>query len=277
MAPLLAGVEVQVRRMDWGLAIHSELGVSRLGPDLSCVSDDPNRYVAAVTRELLRRGIEVHSARVVVRSDLPMGRGFSSSAALSVAAAKAMAGHAGVELDADTAAEIALAAERDDLGVGCGPMDPLACAHGRVLHIRWPGGEREVLDGEPMVLAAGFAGGMSSSVILDALSTHQERADVRDAIDGWGRLADEGREALNDPAALGALMNEAQALYDAIELPELAAPKLHKARERIADLCTGSKFTGAGGDRSLVAVFADLETQAEAGRRLHEMGLVTVS
>ena len=128
-----------------------------------------------------------------------------------------------------------------------------------------------------MVLAAGFAGGMSSSVILDALSTHQERADVRDAIDGWGRLADEGREVLNDPAALGALMNEAQALYDAIELPELAAPKLHKARERIADLCTGSKFTGAGGDRSLVAVFADLETQAEAGRRLHEMGLVTVS
>jgi mevalonate kinase len=277
VAPLTAAVEVQVRRMDWGLAIHSELGVSRLGVDGRCVENDPNRYVAAVARELMRRGIPVASARVVVRSDLPMGRGFSSSAALSVAAASALAEYAGVTLSADTKAEVALSAERDDLGIGCGPMDPLACAHGAVLHIRWPHGEKTVLDGQPNLLAAAFSGAIPSRTILDALAANQERADVAAALDGWGRLADQGALVLDDAVALGALMNEAQDLYDAIDLDELAAPRLAEARAAIEDLCTGSKFTGAGGDRSLVAVFEDPAAQAEAGRRLHDLGLITVS
>lgn len=128
-----------------------------------------------------------------------------------------------------------------------------------------------------MVLAAGFGGAQPSRIILGALAANLHRADVAAAIDGWGELAERGADLLDEPVALGALLNQAQDLYDAIELPELAAPRLHKARAAIADLCTGSKFTGAGGDRSLVALFSDIGHQAEAGRRLHEMGLTAVS
>ena len=213
----------------------------------------------------------------MVRSSLPMGRGFSSSAAVCVASAVALAGHAQVELDPDTAAEVALAAERDDLGIGCGPMDPLACAHGRILHIRWPSGEKRLLDGEPLLLAAAFPTATNSDHILTALSENLNRSDVRKAIDGWGELAEEGAECISDPVALGALLNRAQALYDAIALPPLAAPGLGRARAAIDELCTGSKFTGAGGDRSLVAVFQHPDARAEAGRRLHELGLIAVS
>jgi len=277
VAPLEAAVEVQVRTLDWGLVVHSELGVSRLDVDARCIEDDPNRYVAAVARELMRRGIQVRGARTVVRSSLPMGRGFSSSAAVCVASAVALAAHAEVELDPDTAAEVALAAERDDLGIGCGPMDPLACAHGRVLHIRWPSGEKRLLDGEPLLLAAAFPEATRSEHILAALAENLNRSDVRKAIDGWGQLAEEGAECISDPVALGSLLTRAQELYDAIDLPALAAPGLKRAQAAIGDLCTGSKFTGAGGDRSLVAVFQHQDAQVEAGRRLHEMGLIAVS
>jgi galactokinase len=95
--------------------------------------DDPasttpgwGRYVAGVAAEL---GAVV-GMRGVVRSDLPLGSGLSSSASLEVAAALAL-GDVGTPLDV---AQRCQRAEQRATGVPCGIMDQLAVAAGRAGH-----------------------------------------------------------------------------------------------------------------------------------------------
>ncbi len=62
----------------------------------------------------------------LVMSDLPIGAGLASSAALEVALIRALCTALGAELDAVTIARIARAAENDFVGMPCGIMDPMA-------------------------------------------------------------------------------------------------------------------------------------------------------
>ncbi len=80
-------------------------------------------YLAGVVRVLQRRGAAPRGARVAVASNLPVGAGLSSSASLTVAAAKALSLLAGHRLDATELADIAFLAEHDEVGVHCGRMD----------------------------------------------------------------------------------------------------------------------------------------------------------
>ena len=82
-------------------------------------------YLAGVLRELwaaeaLPPG---GGARVAVASDVPIGAGVSSSAALTVAAAQALAALAGAKLSGRQIAGVAFRAETDHVGVRCGVMD----------------------------------------------------------------------------------------------------------------------------------------------------------
>jgi galactokinase len=67
-------------------------------------------------------------ARVAVASDVPIGAGVSSSAALTVAAAKALAALAGAQLTGRQIAGVAFRAEQDHVGVRCGVMDQTIAA-----------------------------------------------------------------------------------------------------------------------------------------------------
>ena len=89
-------------------------------------------YLAGVLRELW--ALEVlppnGSARVAVASDVPIGAGLSSSAALSVAVAKALA----PSLTPRQIAGVAFRAEHDHVGVRCGVMDQTISALGKRDH-----------------------------------------------------------------------------------------------------------------------------------------------
>ena len=86
-------------------------------------------YVAGVLRELVAAGVALPGgARVAVASDVPIGAGLSSSAALTVATAKALATLARVPLSARQIAGIAFRAEHDHVGVRCGIMDQTIAA-----------------------------------------------------------------------------------------------------------------------------------------------------
>ena len=89
-------------------------------------------YVAGVLRELW--ALEVippnGSARVAVASTVPVGAGLSSSAALTVAVAKALAPN----LQPRQIAGVAYRAEHDHVGVRCGVMDQTIAALGRRDH-----------------------------------------------------------------------------------------------------------------------------------------------
>ena len=123
--------------------------------------------------------------------------------------------------------------------------------------------------------------------ILAALATHHhaappthQTADVRDAIRIWGELAISGARALvlGELHDLGSTMNQAQQVYESYlaDLPELRAPGLVAACRMARNLgALGAKFSGAGGDGSVVALLPDGETAVALKQRFEAEGLST--
>jgi galactokinase len=97
-------------------------------------------YVKAAVEALRRAGVELRGFRGVLSSDVPIGAGMASSAALLVALTGALLRLAGRDADLYTVAELAYAAEREVLGVPCGRLDQYGSAFGRVslIHTRPP-------------------------------------------------------------------------------------------------------------------------------------------
>jgi galactokinase len=91
-------------------------------------------YVAGVAWAMLGAGYHLCGADMAIVSDLPAGSGLSSSAALEIAIARALAGVSGLTLDAHDAARLAQRAEHEFAGVACGIMDQLLVATAREGH-----------------------------------------------------------------------------------------------------------------------------------------------
>ena len=88
-------------------------------------------YVVGVMRELARHGAAPPGADLALTSDVPIGAGLASSAALTVAAAAALAALSGAALPADVLVEVAHRAEYEHAGVRCGIMDQTIAVHAR--------------------------------------------------------------------------------------------------------------------------------------------------
>jgi galactokinase len=91
-------------------------------------------YFAGVTWSLHQDGRPLQGWEGVVRGDVPIGAGLSSSAAVEVAAACAFAAVAGWEPEIVPTALACQRAENQWVGVGCGIMDQLVCLAGRKGH-----------------------------------------------------------------------------------------------------------------------------------------------
>jgi galactokinase len=88
-------------------------------------------YLAGVVRELRVIRAAPPGAEIAVATTLPIGAGLSSSAALTVATAKALSLLAGKRLSPAVLVEIAFRAEYHQVGVRCGRMDQTIAAHAR--------------------------------------------------------------------------------------------------------------------------------------------------
>src|SRR6185436_4814238 len=105
------------------------------------MSRDPQRawaaYIAGALVVLQREHGHAmrHGAKVLVRSDVPIGKGVSSSAALGVAALGARGTLAGVRLDERGLALGAQMVENLVVGAPCGVMDQMTAACGRSGHL----------------------------------------------------------------------------------------------------------------------------------------------
>src|SRR3954447_9312650 len=86
-------------------------------------------YPVGVAQELVRAGMPVDGANLLIRSTVPDGSGLSSSAALEVSSALAML--AGREFDPLELAKLCQRAERNFVGVPCGIMDQYISIFGR--------------------------------------------------------------------------------------------------------------------------------------------------
>ncbi|OBI12710.1 galactokinase [Mycobacterium sp. E2497] len=88
-------------------------------------------YVAGVIWALRQAGHPVPGGAMRITSDVPIGSGLSSSAALECAALGAIASAAGVRIDPKEQARLAQRAENDYVGAPTGLLDQLAALFGR--------------------------------------------------------------------------------------------------------------------------------------------------
>jgi galactokinase len=88
-------------------------------------------YVRGIAAILDRGPGRVTGADLLIASDVPIGAGLSSSAALEVACGYALAGLSGHALDLDRLALAAQHAEHEFAGMRCGIMDQMIACHGR--------------------------------------------------------------------------------------------------------------------------------------------------
>lgn len=84
------------------------------------------RYIEGCIRQLEQLGHQVPPLRIHVRSDVPLGAGLSSSAALEVATLRALRAYLELPLTDVELAQLAQKAEHAYAGVQCGIMDQMA-------------------------------------------------------------------------------------------------------------------------------------------------------
>jgi len=88
-------------------------------------------YVVGVASVFMEMGYQVSGADIFIYSDVPLGAGLSSSAAIEVSTAYALMKTNGLEIDTLNLAKICQKAENDFVGMKCGIMDQFVSIHGK--------------------------------------------------------------------------------------------------------------------------------------------------
>ncbi len=134
---LPAAIDLEIRvafvpTADRRVELRSEATGERASIDLDAIGPSPGAmagYVAGVAWALAGAGIATHGFRGTLASTLPPASGLSSSAALELAAAWALAADP-ASIDPLELARICQRAENAYVGVNCGLMDQFASANG---------------------------------------------------------------------------------------------------------------------------------------------------
>jgi len=88
-------------------------------------------YVVGVASTILDMGFQISGADIFIYSDVPLGAGLSSSAAIEVSTAYALMTVNGLEIDTLNLAKICQKAENNFVGMKCGIMDQFVSIHGK--------------------------------------------------------------------------------------------------------------------------------------------------
>ncbi len=244
-------------REDRQVNLHSEdYGVTesfRLG--------DPPEYSGLMS--YVRAAIHLLGERVPsgvdmrFRSEIPIGAGLSTSAALTVGSLMALDQLFALRLTRDEMAELAYVAEHDECGISCGRMDQYAIAHGGVTFIttREPASAQVLpIDQLPVVVGDSREPRKAAEVLgrtRDRLQAGDEV--VLDAFEKLHQYTLAGRDALvaGDGPRVGELMT----------LSQVQEKRIGASTPKIERLCAvsveagahGAKQMGAGGGGCMVA------------------------
>src|SRR5208282_528821 len=190
------------RRADRKLVLHSENLSARSEMDLSSPSLKPagawSDYAVGVAVMLARAGLEPCGANLLIRSDVPLGAGLSSSAALEVATAFALVDLSGHSADRRQLAQVCQQAESEFVGVRCGVMDQFTSLHGRAGHALLL--DCRSLEFEHLALPEGVALILCNTGVKHKLAAgeyNRRRADCEDAVQRLGGVLP-GIRALRD-------------------------------------------------------------------------------
>lgn len=129
---------VASRRRDETINVYStnfdELRSFDLNDSARKETDEWINYVEGVARVLRNKGYKIGGANLLISSDVPVGAGLSSSAAIEIAVGFALSGVNNYEIDKIQLALIGQAAEHEYVGTKSGIMDQYASAFGRAGH-----------------------------------------------------------------------------------------------------------------------------------------------
>ena len=125
-------------RVDRRIAIRSENFTETVEFDL----DEPNArgsghwsdYPRGVAVMLERAGHRLRGGNMLIRSDVPIGSGLSSSATIEVATGYALQDNAGAKVDRLELAQVCQRAENEFVGMRCGLMDQFISCFGETGH-----------------------------------------------------------------------------------------------------------------------------------------------
>lgn len=224
---------------------------------------------AALCREA---GLPDAQLRAHVRSEIPLGGGLGSSAALGVALARAARASAGLPCSDEEAAQLALVLERTFHGAPSG-VDPAVSARGGVLLYQRPdlapgfvGAAapliEEVRPARPFGLVVALTGKRrgTKGTVLPLRDRREERPSLYDPLlRALGDLARGGRAALErgDLQDLGVRFDAAHGLLAALGVSCEELEQAVWALRRAGAL--GAKLTGAGGGGAAIGLAEDAE------------------
>ncbi len=193
--------------------------------------------------------------RVEVSSDIPIGGGLGSSAAVTVATLHAVFNAVSYKIEREELADLSNGVEVEVQGGNASPSDTYTSTMGGVTYIE-PGSGVNEIDAEEIELSIGYDGGDAPTGEMVAMVDRRRKnvPEVQSTIETIGDLVDRGLDAVRsgDIEELGTAMNINQGLLEAIGVGGGSLARMTWAARDAG--AVGSKLTGAGGEGCVVAV-----------------------
>ncbi|MEM0505563.1 MAG: mevalonate kinase [Sulfolobales archaeon] len=211
---------------------------------------------------------------ITVRSEMPVGAGLGTSAAVAVATVLAYAKVLGYDLERREIARLGWEVEKTVQGVAS-PMDTSITTFGGVIKVKLLGNNnyevREVptSTSPPIVIGYVEREAKTKDLIAKVRKLRERHTEIIDSIIRTiGVLVLEAEKALvsNDLTLLGELMNINQGLLDALGVSNKRLNDLIYAA-RVAG-ALGSKITGAGGGGCVIALAPNNQEAVEVAMKL---------
>ncbi|SEV84221.1 mevalonate kinase [Natrinema salifodinae] len=198
---------------------------------------------------------------VTIESDIPLGAGLGSSAAVVVAAIDAAARELGVTLDVDELAERAYRTEYQVQDGQASRADTFCSATGGAVRVE--GDDCRVIEAPDLPIVIGFDGGAGDTgqLVSGVRTLREEYEFAADTVEAIGDVVRNGEDALadGDLEELGRLMDFNHGLLSALGVSSRSLDTMVWAA-RDAD-AYGAKLTGAGGGGCIVALDPTPETE----------------
>ncbi|QSW99376.1 mevalonate kinase [Haloterrigena alkaliphila] len=198
---------------------------------------------------------------VSIESDIPLGAGLGSSAAVAVAAIDAGARELGTTLAIDELAERAYQTEYEVQGGQASRADTFCSATGGAVRVE--GDDCRSLEAPDLPIVIGFDGGAGDTgeLVAGVRDLREEYDFAADTVEAIGDIVRNGEDALaaSDVEELGRLMDFNHGLLSALGVSSRSLDSMvWAARDAGAE---GAKLTGAGGGGCIVALDASDETE----------------